>query len=407
MGLLSDAQGPASHGGARRGGGRGARRAASTRPHLLRDALWATAWRRKKCLARAVGHGLSGRRPCGGAGQRHAVRPGGRHLDATARASSAWPSACTAARCSSTTTARRRVELPFGGVKSSGYGREKGFEALYGFTTLKTVAIKARQSRPFPCLLLFARSFSHAPVSPAPRKASHIRRVTYQGYEREDGCGTWKPKCTTARRTLRLRFTRAFGWGDPIHHMWLRVTIDRQLVVHAIEAAMDAHPLQDCHRRARLCRAWWAPAWRAAGARPLRSTWAGWPVAPTCASAVQHGHRCLPDLARRLWWRRPDTPPATWANARVGTLRATGERVLSAVLRAWRGQYAAFHPTQPEQAKELSAYPSSASSYQNRANTKETAMRVQNKSIIVTGAGNGIGEGIAKRLARRCPGAGQ
>ena len=34
------------------------------------------------------------------------------------------------------------VELPFGGVKSSGYGREKGFEALMGFTTLKTVAIR-------------------------------------------------------------------------------------------------------------------------------------------------------------------------------------------------------------------------------------------------------------------------
>jgi len=34
------------------------------------------------------------------------------------------------------------VELPFGGVKSSGHGREKGFEALYGFSTLKTVAIK-------------------------------------------------------------------------------------------------------------------------------------------------------------------------------------------------------------------------------------------------------------------------
>jgi aldehyde dehydrogenase (NAD+) len=33
------------------------------------------------------------------------------------------------------------VELPFGGVKSSGYGREKGLEALLGFTTLKTVAI--------------------------------------------------------------------------------------------------------------------------------------------------------------------------------------------------------------------------------------------------------------------------
>ena len=38
--------------------------------------------------------------------------------------------------------AGRGIELPFGGVKASGHGREKGFEALYGFSTLKTVAIQ-------------------------------------------------------------------------------------------------------------------------------------------------------------------------------------------------------------------------------------------------------------------------
>ncbi|WP_298435496.1 aldehyde dehydrogenase family protein [uncultured Jannaschia sp.] len=34
------------------------------------------------------------------------------------------------------------VELPFGGIGKSGHGREKGFEALYGFSQLKTVAAR-------------------------------------------------------------------------------------------------------------------------------------------------------------------------------------------------------------------------------------------------------------------------
>jgi aldehyde dehydrogenase (NAD+)/betaine-aldehyde dehydrogenase len=34
------------------------------------------------------------------------------------------------------------VELPFGGFKKSGYGREKGYEALDAYTETKTVIVK-------------------------------------------------------------------------------------------------------------------------------------------------------------------------------------------------------------------------------------------------------------------------
>ena len=83
---------------------------------------------------------------------------------------------------------------------------------------------------------------------PFPRKASHIRRVTYQGYEREDGLWAMEAELhdSNAHDMPSLRHQGVRLAGDPIHHMWLRVTIDRKLVVHAIEAAMDAHPLQDC-----------------------------------------------------------------------------------------------------------------------------------------------------------------
>jgi aldehyde dehydrogenase (NAD+) len=33
------------------------------------------------------------------------------------------------------------VELPFGGVKKSGHGREKGFSALYGFASMKAISV--------------------------------------------------------------------------------------------------------------------------------------------------------------------------------------------------------------------------------------------------------------------------
>ncbi|WP_406625094.1 DUF2889 domain-containing protein [Acidovorax sp. SDU_ACID1] len=88
------------------------------------------------------------------------------------------------------------------------------------------------------------------PLSPpAPRTAQHVRRVTYQGFAREDGLwdieGELHDSKAQDRPALRNpeRIRRA---GEPVHHMWLRVTVDGDLVVRAIESAMDAHPLGDC-----------------------------------------------------------------------------------------------------------------------------------------------------------------
>ncbi len=39
------------------------------------------------------------------------------------------------------------IAFPFGGVKHSGHGREKGFEALVGYTRTKTVAVRTRPHR--------------------------------------------------------------------------------------------------------------------------------------------------------------------------------------------------------------------------------------------------------------------
>jgi hypothetical protein len=88
------------------------------------------------------------------------------------------------------------------------------------------------------------------PLSPpAPRTAQHIRRVNYHGYQREDGLWDIEGELHDSKcfdlvgRQLNLTARPA---GAPIHHMWLRVTVNTDLVVQAIESAMDTHPLQDC-----------------------------------------------------------------------------------------------------------------------------------------------------------------
>ncbi len=163
--------------------------------------------------------------------------------------------------------------------------------------------------------------------APVPRKTRHIRRVTYQGYEREDGLWDMEAELhdSKAQRHAFVSPPRAFAWrGDPIHHMWLRVTIDRQLVVHAIEAAMDAHPLQDCPQARPALQgmvgACMARGWRQAIAQHMGGVASCTHLRELLFNMATAAFQTLPAA---FGGGDPDTRPATWANARAGTLRAT------------------------------------------------------------------------------------
>jgi len=88
------------------------------------------------------------------------------------------------------------------------------------------------------------------PLSPpAPRTLKHVRRVNYQGFERDDGLWDIEGELHDSKAYDATSFrdpTKQRLAGEAIHHMWLRVTVNRQLVVQAIDVAMDSHPLQGC-----------------------------------------------------------------------------------------------------------------------------------------------------------------
>ena len=87
------------------------------------------------------------------------------------------------------------------------------------------------------------------PLSPpAPRKLAHTRRIECKGYEREDGL--WDIEAQLIDTKTYVHSRRNGGTerqpGEPVHHMWLRLTIDLDMRIHAAEAATDAGPYAGC-----------------------------------------------------------------------------------------------------------------------------------------------------------------
>jgi hypothetical protein len=80
------------------------------------------------------------------------------------------------------------------------------------------------------------------PVTEVERSLVHTRRVRYEGYKRADGLWDIEAHLTDIKNhdyQLKTGVRRA---GQPVHSMWIRLSIDRKFNIVEAEASADAVP---------------------------------------------------------------------------------------------------------------------------------------------------------------------
>jgi hypothetical protein len=83
--------------------------------------------------------------------------------------------------------------------------------------------------------------------APAPREPLHRRELVMNGYQRADGLIDVEGHLTdTKSHPIRRLDGGTLEPGDPLHGMWLRLTVDEDLVIVACEAATEASPYDIC-----------------------------------------------------------------------------------------------------------------------------------------------------------------
>jgi hypothetical protein len=81
----------------------------------------------------------------------------------------------------------------------------------------------------------------------APRELLHLRDIQLRGYQREDGRIDIEAHMTDTKTYSFGNSSRGgIPAGDPLHDMWLRLTLNQSLTIEAVEAAMDATPHAIC-----------------------------------------------------------------------------------------------------------------------------------------------------------------
>jgi hypothetical protein len=86
------------------------------------------------------------------------------------------------------------------------------------------------------------------PLSPpAERRHIHTRQVTCQGFRRADGLWDTEGHITDVKTyPFPNDYRGSIEPGEPIHDMWIRLTVDDGFEVKAVEAVTDKSPFQVC-----------------------------------------------------------------------------------------------------------------------------------------------------------------
>lgn len=84
---------------------------------------------------------------------------------------------------------------------------------------------------------------------PVPRERLHTRSVVGDGYRRGDGMFDLEARLVDTKSHPYRLMSGVREPGEPIHDMWIRVTIDRDCTIHAVDASMPSIPYPDgCER---------------------------------------------------------------------------------------------------------------------------------------------------------------